>query len=161
MTLCRRPYKNARAKNGWAIRVGDLRGGECVQTCHLQRVRGRDRSDSRSQASAGVVVVQVASGLPLWVGAALPVQASGSDQRWSLANEGGMTAHTPVPPLWSCAGCSLPWPCTTRRQELLALYDEAPVSLALYLGRCFIDAAQDLSWAPAGTLYRRFLGWLP
>ncbi|MEH1057906.1 hypothetical protein V6U89_22190 [Micromonospora sp. CPCC 206171] len=34
-----------------------------------------------------------------------------------------------------------------RRRELRAEFADAPVSL-------------DLTWAPAGTLHRRFLGWL-
>lgn len=72
-----------------------------------------------------------------------------------------MTMHGPTLPLWTCAGCSLPWPCATRRRELLAQYEEAPVSLALYMGSCFVAAAQDMGWATAGSLHRRFMGWLP
>ncbi|AEB42498.1 hypothetical protein VAB18032_06870 [Micromonospora maris AB-18-032] len=41
-----------------------------------------------------------------------------------------------------------------------AEYDEAPVSLALYMGSCMVAACQDMGWAPAGSLHRRFLGWL-
>lgn len=108
-----------------------------------------------------MVVGQVAQGLPLRGGPALPLQAPDSDQRRSLADGGAVTTHGPTMPLWTCAGCSLPWPCATRRRELLAQYEEAPMSLALYMGSCFVTAAQDLSWAPAGLLRRRFLGWLP
>ncbi|QOC92117.1 hypothetical protein [Micromonospora craniellae] len=71
-----------------------------------------------------------------------------------------MTAHGPVVPIWTCAGCGAPWPCRTRRQELRAEYDRAPVSLALYMGACFLAASRDMGWAPAGLLHRRFLGWL-
>nr|WP_242624227.1 hypothetical protein [Micromonospora kangleipakensis] len=39
-----------------------------------------------------------------------------------------MTAHWPVPPLWSCGGCGAPWPCPTRCRELRADVDDAPVS---------------------------------
>ncbi|MBW4705723.1 MULTISPECIES: hypothetical protein [unclassified Micromonospora] len=70
-----------------------------------------------------------------------------------------MTSHGPVPPVWSCGGCDRPWPCPTRRQELRAEYADAPVSLALHLGACFVRAAGDMPWAPAGPLYRRFVGW--
>ena len=72
-----------------------------------------------------------------------------------------MTTHGPVLPIWTCAGCALPWPCPTRRRELQAGYASAPVSLALYLGSCMVAASQDLNWVSAGTLHQRFLGWLP
>ncbi|MFX0594021.1 hypothetical protein [Melissospora conviva] len=71
-----------------------------------------------------------------------------------------MTAHGPVVPVWSCAGCNAPWPCATRRRELLAEYDRAPTSLAIYLAAQFVDASQDLTAVPAGRLYHRFLGWV-
>ncbi|MBW4701008.1 MULTISPECIES: hypothetical protein [unclassified Micromonospora] len=70
-----------------------------------------------------------------------------------------MTAHSPVPPIWSCAGCSLPWPCATRRQELRAEFDGAPVSLTIYLASYLTWAAEDLTWVQAGVWYRRFIGW--
>ncbi|MBO4205841.1 hypothetical protein [Micromonospora echinofusca] len=71
-----------------------------------------------------------------------------------------MTSHGPVLPIWHCGGCGAPWPCRTRRTELRAEYDNAPVSLALYLGAQLVVASQDLPWVPAGDLHRRFLGWL-
>ncbi|MFF5171639.1 hypothetical protein ACFY3U_03270 [Micromonospora sp. NPDC000089] len=71
-----------------------------------------------------------------------------------------MTTHGPVPPTWSCGGCGLPWPCETRRRELRAEFDRAPVSLALYMGSHLVSAAADLAWLPAGALHRRFLGWV-
>ncbi|WP_446213432.1 hypothetical protein [Micromonospora sp. IBSANI012] len=70
-----------------------------------------------------------------------------------------MTNHGPVMPIWSCGGCNAPWPCPTRRRELRAEFADAPVSLALYLGAYLVQAAEDLTWVPAGTLHRRFLGW--
>ncbi|MGC5022190.1 hypothetical protein [Micromonospora sp. DT47] len=70
-----------------------------------------------------------------------------------------MTTHGPVMPIWSCGGCDLPWPCSTRRRELRAEYADAPVSLALYLGSYLVQAAEDMPWTPAGALHRRFLGW--
>lgn len=72
-----------------------------------------------------------------------------------------MTDHGPVQPIWTCAGCSLPWPCPTRRRQLLAEYEGAPVSLSLYMASHLLSATQDMGWAPAGPLHRRFLGWLP
>ncbi|MCI4064907.1 hypothetical protein MRQ36_20980 [Micromonospora sp. R77] len=68
-----------------------------------------------------------------------------------------MTTHGPVLPMWSCGG---PWPCATRRGELRAEFEDAPVSLALYLGSCLVSATEDLTWVPTGLLHRRFLGWV-
>ncbi|QGL45740.1 hypothetical protein GCE86_00965 [Micromonospora terminaliae] len=72
-----------------------------------------------------------------------------------------MTDHGPIQPIWTCSGCSLPWPCPTRRRQLLAEYDNAPLSLSLYMASHLVSATQDMGWAPAGSLYRRFLGWMP
>ncbi|MEV0878630.1 flavin reductase [Micromonospora echinofusca] len=71
-----------------------------------------------------------------------------------------MTKHHAIRPDWTCGGCVGEWPCRTRRRELRAEYDRAPVSLALYLAAQFVDAAQDLAHAPADQLHQRFLGWL-
>jgi hypothetical protein len=68
--------------------------------------------------------------------------------------------HGPVLPIWTCGGCGAPWPCRTRRQELIAEYAGAPVSLSIYMASHLMAATRDMSWAPAGTLHRRFLGWL-
>ncbi len=70
-----------------------------------------------------------------------------------------VTAHSPVPRAWTCSGCGLPWPCPTRKQELQAGYDRAPVSLTLYLGAHLVQATEDMPWTPAGILHQRFLGW--
>ncbi|MET8043387.1 hypothetical protein ABZU25_21300 [Micromonospora sp. NPDC005215] len=70
-----------------------------------------------------------------------------------------MTEHAPVLPLWLCETCERPWPCVTRRAELLGEQD--PVHLAYYLSLCLISAGQDMSWAPPDVLRRRFIGWLP
>ncbi len=71
-----------------------------------------------------------------------------------------MTVHVPVRPSWMCGGCPTPWPCHTRRHQLLAEYAAAPVSLGLYLGGCLVDATRDLADVPAGRLYVRFVGWI-
>ncbi|MET8203325.1 hypothetical protein ABZX58_27995 [Micromonospora taraxaci] len=47
----------------------------------------------------------------------------------------------------------------TRKRELRAEYAGAPVSLALYLGSYLVQTTEDMHWAPAGVLHRRFLGW--
>ncbi|MCL7456811.1 flavin reductase [Micromonospora echinofusca] len=70
-----------------------------------------------------------------------------------------MTTHHPIKPAWTCGGCAGQWPCPTRRRELRAEYDRAPVSLALHLGAHLVDATQDLAHVPAGHLHHRFLGW--
>lgn len=75
--------------------------------------------------------------------------------RWSP-----VTAHGPVLPIWTCAGCGAPWPCPTRKRELRAEFDKAPVSLAIYMGSYLVWAAEDLSWVPAGGLHQRFVGWV-
>jgi hypothetical protein len=71
-----------------------------------------------------------------------------------------MSTHVPVRPSWTCGGCVSAWPCETRRVELLAEYTDAPVSLALHLSACLVDATGDLPHALAGDLHARFIGWL-
>jgi hypothetical protein len=56
--------------------------------------------------------------------------------------------------------CSLPWPCETRRRQLIAEYDRAKVSLSLLMSAYFVDAANDLPDVPAGELYGRFVLWI-
>jgi hypothetical protein len=70
-----------------------------------------------------------------------------------------VTTHLPVLPLWSCGGCGAPWPCAPRRKELRAEFEDAPMSLVLYLNSYLAWAAHDLAWVSAGDLYRRFVGW--
>jgi hypothetical protein len=71
-----------------------------------------------------------------------------------------VNVHAPMRPNWACTGCGAQWPCRTRRKQLLAEFDRAPVSLALFMGRYFMDAAQDLRTEVAYVLYQRFMGWL-
>ena len=71
-----------------------------------------------------------------------------------------MSAHNPMAQSWVCLGCSLPWPCPTRRRQLLGQYADAPVSLALLLGSAMIEASADLRGVLAGELYDQFVGWL-
>ncbi|MGC9669039.1 flavin reductase [Planosporangium sp. 12N6] len=71
-----------------------------------------------------------------------------------------MSDHQPVRGSWICIGCASPWPCPTRRRQLLAQYTGAPVSLALVLGAALVEACGDLAHVPAGDLHARFVGWL-
>jgi hypothetical protein len=98
---------------------------------------------------------------------AVPVLADRmGDQPASTVPDGGaaprprVTTHGPVLPIWSCGGCDAPWPCRTRQRELHAEFDDAPISLALYLSAQLVRASEDLTWVPVGALHRRFLGWL-
>jgi len=81
--------------------------------------------------------------------------AHGGVGGWSSA----ATEHVPARPLWTCAVCPGPWPCPTRRRQLLAEYAAAPAALGVYLALCLADAADDLVGVPAEQLYTRFLGW--
>jgi hypothetical protein len=71
-----------------------------------------------------------------------------------------LSTHIANRPAWTCIGCGHPWPCTSRRRELLAEYRGPSVSLNLYLASCYLEAASDLRGLPTGELYQRFLGWV-
>lgn len=68
--------------------------------------------------------------------------------------------HIPIKPGWICAGCGRDYPCRTRQAQLLAEYDQAPMSLALLMGADFAEAANDMPDLLAGELHARFLGWI-
>ena len=68
--------------------------------------------------------------------------------------------HLPTQPSWRCATCGYAWPCPTAHDQLRAEFGGEIVSLAMYLGRCMVDAAVDLPELAPGDLHRRFLGWL-
>jgi len=87
-------------------------------------------------------------------------QPAGAVAHGAAARRFAVSTHGPVLPIWSCGGCDAPWPCRTRRRELSAEFDDAPVSLALYMGAQLVRATADLTWVPAGALHRRFLGWV-
>jgi hypothetical protein len=71
-----------------------------------------------------------------------------------------MSTHIALRPSWRCAACGDPWPCPTRREQLLAEYGNSRVSLSLYLSSCLVEATQDLPHHQAGAHYQRFIGWL-
>ncbi|HLL68510.1 MAG TPA: hypothetical protein VK453_22760 [Micromonosporaceae bacterium] len=66
----------------------------------------------------------------------------------------------PMTPTWDCSGCTGPWPCETKRRQLVAEYTDAPMSLYLMMAMRLTDASGDLPRVPAGELYARFLGWV-
>ena len=104
-------------------------------------------------------VVEEAVAVPLLAGG-LGDQPAGAVADRALSRRPAVTTHGPILPVWSCGGCDLPWPCPTRRRELRAEFDRAPVSLAIYMSSYLVWAAEDLVWMPAGTLHRRFVGWV-
>lgn len=71
-----------------------------------------------------------------------------------------VNVHQPVRPIWTCASCGRDWPCPTRREQLLAEYEGATISLGLAMSAYLQEAAQDLPKAYAGDLHRRFLSWI-
>ncbi|GAA3736470.1 hypothetical protein GCM10022225_18990 [Plantactinospora mayteni] len=71
-----------------------------------------------------------------------------------------LSVHVPALPSWLCDGCGDLWPCPNRKLELHTEFGGEPVPLALYLAAHFVRAAQDLAGLPAGSLHRRFLGWV-
>jgi hypothetical protein len=70
-----------------------------------------------------------------------------------------VSVHLPARPSWICQACGAPWPCRSRQGELVAEFDGARVSLALFLAGCFVEAARDQPQITAGQLYLRFIGW--
>jgi hypothetical protein len=52
-----------------------------------------------------------------------------------------VSIHQPMAQSWICLACSMPWPCPTRRRQLLGQYADTPVSLALLLGSAMIEAS--------------------
>ncbi|MFF0372546.1 MULTISPECIES: hypothetical protein [unclassified Micromonospora] len=73
--------------------------------------------------------------------------------------------HLPMRPLWLCRRCGQPWPCGAAKLALLAEYQDAPVSLFLYLAACLHEAIDDLHrlnpsvTGSAADMFHRFLGW--
>jgi len=68
--------------------------------------------------------------------------------------------HMPMRPFWNCTGCTGPWPCATKRRQLLAQYADARISLHLLMAMRLADAAGELGHVPSGDLDDRFLGWV-
>ena len=70
-------------------------------------------------------------------------------------------AHTHMRPLFLCRACGRPWPCSTARLVLLALYRDNREGLRnLLSGRLMIAMADQPRIDPV-ALATRFLGWIP
>jgi hypothetical protein len=70
-----------------------------------------------------------------------------------------LSTHQRVRPTWLCGTCALAWPCPEGRAELALEFQDAHLSLMLYLSAHFVDACDDLLDEPAGSLYARFMSW--
>lgn len=72
------------------------------------------------------------------------------------------TEHTPIRPTWRCGWCAKPWPCDTRKQQLLVDYQNAYTSLTLMMTdemvRAMVD--EDIAKMTSGAVRRRFVGWI-
>jgi hypothetical protein len=62
--------------------------------------------------------------------------------------------HLPARPAWTCVVCGDDYPCATRRAQLLADFDGAPVQLAVFMSRDYLDATTELP--AAKNLHVRF-----
>ncbi|WP_081635972.1 hypothetical protein [Micromonospora sp. CNB394] len=105
----------------------------------------RRRVDARAPASPGVVVAEVAVGVPVWCGPAVPQPPPRTDQSRSLAVAGGpvSTAEQAILAVHvrgldgMCVGCRLwwarltPYPCW---QVAWATSRQARASVARFLG---------------------------
>lgn len=72
-----------------------------------------------------------------------------------------MSNHDPHAETWDCLGCGQPWPCMTRRQELVGSFGDAISGLHLWMTSSLVMAMVYLPDVRAGDLHARFLGWLP
>jgi hypothetical protein len=73
------------------------------------------------------------------------------------------TVHVPVRPGWHCSECPDSWPCEPRRAELLKEFalPHQRIALVQIMSGYFAEACADLRYAQAGTVHKRFFGWLP
>lgn len=65
--------------------------------------------------------------------------------------------HPAARPSWECATCGRPWPCPPARAEISG--GASAFAVALYMGLCYQEAAEELPGTPLVELHRRFLGW--
>ncbi|MFG1740825.1 hypothetical protein ACGFLT_22605 [Micromonospora chalcea] len=141
-----------RSHSGSARRVGS--GASAASGCRRRTrqaapaVRGlppRRRVDARTPSSPGLVVAEVAVGVPVWCGPAVPEPPPRTDQSRSLAAAGGpvRTAEQAILAVHvrgldgMCVGCRLwwarltPYPCW---QVAWATSRQARASVARFLG---------------------------
>jgi hypothetical protein len=64
--------------------------------------------------------------------------------------------HLPQRPAWTCQVCEEPYPCPTRRTQLLAEFRGASVQLNVFMGLDFTEAAGELRGVSGDELHRRF-----
>jgi hypothetical protein len=64
--------------------------------------------------------------------------------------------HLPERPAWTCQVCQEPYPCATRRVQLLGEFGGASVQLTVFMNIDFRYAAAELPGVPADDLHRRF-----
>lgn len=64
--------------------------------------------------------------------------------------------HLPSRPAWTCQVCGDPYPCQTRRVQLLDEFRGASVQLAVFMSIDFMEAAAELPAVPAQDLHARF-----
>ena len=81
-----------------------------------------------------------------------------NDEEAPEAGSGKPTPHQPRRPDWRCTCCNREWPCVPARAYMLDSWE--PTSRAMTMGARLAQACQDMPDAPAGELYRRFLGWV-
>lgn len=73
-------------------------------------------------------------------------------------------AHQLRRPAWTCSACMQPWPCPTRRDQLLDDYSGSLRELRNLMAGFISDALADLDDPAAPELEeltRQLLGWLP
>jgi len=64
--------------------------------------------------------------------------------------------HLAKRPAWTCTVCGDPYPCETRRAQLVADFEGAHFQFTLFMSMDFIAAAGELPGVPAKELHTRF-----
>lgn len=64
--------------------------------------------------------------------------------------------HLANRPAWTCQVCEEPYPCATRRVQLLGEFGGASVQLSVFMSIDYMDAMDELPDVPAEELHRRF-----
>ncbi len=64
--------------------------------------------------------------------------------------------HLPNRPAWTCQVCEQPYPCPTRRTQLLAEFGGASVQLTVFMSIDLMDAVAELPGVKGADLHRRF-----
>lgn len=70
---------------------------------------------------------------------------------------GPVPEHLPVQPTWICGNCADPWPCETKRKELLA-EDMTPTELGMLMYGYLEDFLLDHGEEMRGS-FDRFIAW--